>query len=58
MGDMNQRGPVEQALIGIPVPDVKNPVNVGRLVRLRPDKLGCAVTCCTLKQAKNVITLG
>lgn len=33
MDDMNQRGPVEQALIGVPVPDVKNPVNVGRLVR-------------------------
>lgn len=33
MDDMGQRGPVEQALIGVPVPDVKNPVNVGRLVR-------------------------
>ena len=31
--DMGQRGPVEQALIGVPVPDVKNPVNLGRLVR-------------------------
>ena len=31
--DMKQRGPVEEALIGIPVPDPKNPVNVGRLVR-------------------------
>lgn len=31
--DMGQRGPVEQALIGVPVPDIKNPVNVGRLVR-------------------------
>ncbi len=31
--DMGQRGPVEEALIGVPVPDPKNPVNVGRLVR-------------------------
>lgn len=31
--DMGQRGPVEQALIGVPVPDIKNPVNVGRLIR-------------------------
>ncbi len=31
--DMGQRGPIEQALIGVPVPDPKNPVNVGRLIR-------------------------
>ncbi len=31
--DMEQRGPIEQALIGVPVPDVDNPVNVGRLIR-------------------------
>lgn len=33
MDDMGQRGPIEEALIGVPVPDVKNPVNVGRLIR-------------------------
>jgi hydrogenase large subunit len=33
MDDMGQRGPIEQALIGVPVPDVDNPVNVGRLIR-------------------------
>ncbi|MCK5837357.1 MAG: nickel-dependent hydrogenase large subunit, partial [Desulfobacula sp.] len=33
MDDMGQRGPMEQALIGLPVPDTENPVNVGRLVR-------------------------
>jgi hydrogenase large subunit len=33
MDDMGQRGPMEQALIGIPVPDPANPVNVGRLIR-------------------------
>jgi hydrogenase large subunit len=33
MDDMGQRGPIEEALIGVPVPDTKNPVNVGRLIR-------------------------
>ena len=33
MDDMGQRGPMEEALIGLPVPDAKNPVNVGRLIR-------------------------
>jgi hydrogenase large subunit len=33
MDDMGQRGPIEQALIGVPVPDVDSPVNVGRLIR-------------------------
>ncbi len=33
MDDMGQRGPMEQALIGVPVPDTANPVNVGRLIR-------------------------
>ncbi|MFP4391432.1 MAG: NiFeSe hydrogenase large subunit HysA [Desulfohalobiaceae bacterium] len=31
--DMDQRGPIEEALIGVPVKDVDSPVNVGRLVR-------------------------
>ncbi len=31
--DKGVRGPMEEALIGIPVPDPKNPVNVGRLIR-------------------------
>lgn len=31
--DKDQRGPVEQALIGVDVPDIANPVNVGRLIR-------------------------
>lgn len=31
--DMGQRGPVEEALIGTPVPDPKSPVNVGRVIR-------------------------
>ncbi len=33
MDDMGQRGPIEESLIGIPVPDPKSPVNVGRLIR-------------------------
>ena len=33
MDDMGQRGPIEEALIGVPVPDTDNPVNVGRLIR-------------------------
>ncbi len=31
--DMGQRGPMEEALLGVPVPDPENPVNVGRLIR-------------------------
>lgn len=31
--DKDQLGPVEKALIGVPVPDVKNPVNVARVIR-------------------------
>lgn len=31
--DMGQRGPVEEALIGVPVPDASSPVNVGRVIR-------------------------
>jgi hydrogenase large subunit len=31
--DKNLRGPLEQALIGVEVPDIANPVNVGRLIR-------------------------
>lgn len=31
--DLGQRGVIEQALIGTPVPDLQHPVNIGRLVR-------------------------
>ncbi len=31
--DKGQRGPIEESLIGVTVPDPKNPVNVGRLIR-------------------------
>jgi hydrogenase large subunit len=31
--DMGQLGPIEEALVGTPVPDPKSPVNVGRVIR-------------------------
>ncbi len=37
------RGPVEQALIGAPVPDVKNPLNVVRIIRSFDPCISCAV---------------
>ena len=39
---MGQRGAVEQALIGIPVQDVNNPIEVGRVVRSFDPCLYCA----------------
>jgi len=41
--DKGVRGPVEEALVGIPVPDIDNPVNVARLIRAFDPWLGCAV---------------
>ena len=38
-----QRGPVEEALIGCPVPDADNPLNVVRIVRSFDPCLACAV---------------
>ncbi len=38
-----QRGPVEEALIGCPVPDADNPINVARIVRSFDPCLACAV---------------
>ncbi len=37
------RGPIETALIGIPVPDVDNPINVVRCVRSFDPCIACAV---------------
>lgn len=31
--DKGRRGPLEEALIGVQVPDINNPVNVGRTIR-------------------------
>ncbi len=32
--DKGRRGPVEEALVGVPVPDLSSPVNVGRVIRV------------------------
>jgi len=37
------KGPVEQALIGVPVPDPENPINVVRVVRSYDPCLACAI---------------
>ena len=37
------RGPYEQSLIGCPVPDVENPINVVRIVRSFDPCLACAI---------------
>lgn len=41
--DMGQRGAIEEALIGVPVPDAKNPINVVRTVRSYDPCLACTV---------------
>ncbi len=41
--DNGVRGPCEEALIGIPVPDVGNPINVVRVVRSFDPCLACAI---------------
>ena len=41
--DKDVRGPVEQALIGVPVPDLDNPVNIVRVVRSYDPCLACAI---------------
>jgi Ni,Fe-hydrogenase I large subunit len=37
------RGPFEQALLGCPVPDANNPINVGRVLRSFDPCMACAV---------------
>jgi len=41
--DKGVRGPLEQALIGVPVPDLENPINVVRVVRSYDPCLACAI---------------
>lgn len=41
--DNGQRGPYEQALIGAPVPDPENPLNVVRIIRSFDPCLACAI---------------
>ncbi|MDI3280813.1 MAG: nickel-dependent hydrogenase large subunit, partial [Bacillota bacterium] len=41
--EQGKRGPVEEALIGTPVPDPENPINVVRVIRSFDPCLACAV---------------
>jgi hydrogenase large subunit len=41
--DNGMRGPIEEALVGTPVADVSNPVEVGRVARSFDPCLACAV---------------
>jgi hydrogenase large subunit len=41
--DNDVRGPYEESLIGCPVPDENNPINVARVIRSFDPCLGCAV---------------
>lgn len=41
--DQGNRGPAEQALIGVPVPDPENPINVVRVIRSFDPCIACAV---------------
>ena len=41
--DKDVRGPVEEALIGTPVPDPKNPINIVRVIRSFDPCIACAV---------------
>ncbi len=43
LDDAGIRGPYEQALIGCPVPDTDNPINVGRVIRSFDPCIACAV---------------
>lgn len=38
-----QRGPIEEALIGAPVPDLDNPLNIVRIIRSFDPCLACAI---------------
>lgn len=41
--DKGVRGPLEEALIGVPVPDPENPINVVRVIRSFDPCLACAI---------------
>ena len=43
MDEKGDNGPLEKALIGVPVPDLENPINVVRVVRSYDPCLACAV---------------
>jgi Ni,Fe-hydrogenase I large subunit len=41
--DAGKRGPYEESLIGVPVPDADNPINVVRVIRSFDPCLACAI---------------
>lgn len=51
------RGPIEQALIGLPVQDASQPVEISRLVRSFDPCLGCAVQVMRPGEKARVFTL-
>ncbi|MBE0467692.1 MAG: nickel-dependent hydrogenase large subunit, partial [Candidatus Desulforudis sp.] len=46
--DRGQPGPIEQALLGTPVKDPKNPIELVRVVRSFDPCIACAVHCITI----------
>jgi hydrogenase large subunit len=50
--DSGVRGPMEEALINVPVPDVKSPINVVRTIRSYDPCLACTVHVMTPKGQK------
>ncbi len=50
--DSGVRGPMEEALINVPVPDVKSPINVVRTIRSYDPCLACTVHVLTPKGQK------
>jgi hydrogenase large subunit len=55
--DMGTMGPIEEALIGVQVPDTKNPIDVVRTVRSFDPCLACTVHLVDTSGAKNQITI-
>ncbi|MBN2535715.1 MAG: nickel-dependent hydrogenase large subunit [Spirochaetales bacterium] len=51
-------GPYEKALIGCPVPDPENPINVGRIIRSFDPCIACAVHILTAKKETNHLIIG
>jgi hydrogenase large subunit len=43
MDDKGNPGPLEKALIGVPIPDSNNPINIVRVIRSFDPCLACAI---------------
>lgn len=55
--DLGTLGPIEQALIGVTVPDIKNPLDVVRVVRSFDPCLACTVHLVDLNGKKNDVRI-